>query len=132
MLSHLRAPPLPGTSFSRLLCGSFFCSLGFAMDPSLGTPFKIGPVTSIYLLFHLVSLYFLHRVISFWNFLIHCSCLSIALLYYKHYMCCLHVSGTCLPSIICIEWMNAVRMIKHEWIWETEEWEYFLNRYKWD
>ena len=119
VISHLSAPPLPGTSFPRLLCGSFFRSLGFAMDRSLISPSKIGPVTPIYSLFHLVSLYFLHRVMSFWDFLIHYSCLSIVLLYYKHYMCCLHVSGTGLPSINMhwmSEWMNEYSQDDKTWV----------------
>lgn len=63
-----------------ILLPSGFCSMG----TSLATLSKGIPLPPVHSRFYLLSFYFLHRLTTVWNFLVHCSCLFIALLHYKH------------------------------------------------
>lgn len=108
------ASVLPGTFFSRLLCGSSFYNLSFIMwVPPL--PFHLSfSLPTSHVLFLLSPFYFLYLFNSFWNFLVCYSCLLIALLQCKH-VCCPHLPAMYLPPLN-IYWMN-------EWSsWDDKKW----------
>lgn len=79
--------------FLKLLCGSSFCYLGFVIwVPPSPLHLKLS-LPSIHSLFHL-PFCFLHRRISFWNFLVYYSCLLV--FFNVKVACVVHVCLACV------------------------------------